>query len=66
MESKVKKDAGSDRREFLKRSAVSVAAAGAVAVAGKTVSASEVDVPSGWGIGKPITLKHSMSQLGFN
>ena len=29
MENKVKKDAGSDRREFLKRSAVSVAAAGA-------------------------------------
>ena len=27
MESKVKKDAGSDRREFLKRSAVSVAGA---------------------------------------
>jgi hypothetical protein len=49
MESKVKKDAGSDRREFLKRSAVSVAAAGVVAVAGKTVSASEVDVPSGTG-----------------
>ncbi|NBS26791.1 MAG: twin-arginine translocation signal domain-containing protein [Gammaproteobacteria bacterium] len=38
-----------DRRDFLKRSAVSVAAAGVVAVAGKTASASEVEVPSGSG-----------------
>jgi hypothetical protein len=49
MESKNKKDAVADRRDFLKRSAVSVAAAGAVVVAGKTVSASEVEVPSGAG-----------------
>jgi hypothetical protein len=49
MESKNNKDAVADRRDFLKRSAVSVAAAGAVVVAGKTVSASEVEVPSGAG-----------------
>jgi nitrous oxide reductase len=49
MESKNKKDAVADRRDFLKRSAVSVAAAGAVAVAGKAASASEVEVPSGAG-----------------
>jgi nitrous oxide reductase len=49
MESKNKKDAVADRRDFLKRSALSVAAAGAVAVAGKAASASEVEVPSGAG-----------------
>jgi anaerobic selenocysteine-containing dehydrogenase len=49
MESKNKKDKVADRRDFLKRSAVSVVAAGAVAVAGKTVSASEVEVPTGAG-----------------
>ena len=49
MESKNKKDAVADRRDFLKRSAVSVVAAGAVAVAGKTASASEVKVSSGAG-----------------
>jgi anaerobic selenocysteine-containing dehydrogenase len=49
MESKNKKDAVADRRDFLKRSAVSVAAAGAVAVAGKTASASDVEVPKGAG-----------------
>ena len=49
MESKIKKDAVADRRDFLKRSAVSVAAAGAVAVVGKSASASEVEVPSGTG-----------------
>jgi len=49
MESKIKKDAVADRRDFLKRSAVSVAAAGAVAVVGKAASASEVEVPSGTG-----------------
>ena len=49
MESENKKDLVADRRDFLKRSAVSVAAAGAVAVTGKAVSASEVEVPSGAG-----------------
>jgi hypothetical protein len=49
MESKNKKDKVADRRDFLKRSAVSVAAAGAVAVAGKTASASEVEAPTGAG-----------------
>ena len=63
---KEKKDAGSDRREFLKGSAVSVAAAGVVVVAGKSVSANEVDVPQVLGTVRLITLKHSMSQLDFN
>ena len=49
MEDTNKKDAVAGRRDFLKGSAVSVAAAGAVVVAGKTVSASEVEVPSGAG-----------------
>ena len=49
MKIKKNQDTVADRREFLKRSAVSVAAAGAVAVAAKTVSASEVEVPSGSG-----------------
>ena len=49
MESENKKDAIADRRDFLKRSVVSVAAASAVAVVGKAASASEVEVPSGTG-----------------
>jgi hypothetical protein len=49
MENKNRKDAVADRRDFLKRSAVSVAAAGVVAVAGKTASASEVEAPTGSG-----------------
>ena len=49
MKSDNTKDVVADRRDFLKRSAVSVAAAGAVAVAGKAASASEVEVPSGTG-----------------
>ncbi len=49
MKSENTKDVVADRRDFLKRSAVSVAAAGAVAVTGTTVSASEVEVPSGAG-----------------
>jgi hypothetical protein len=46
MESKNRKDAVADRREFLKRSAVSVTAAGVIAVAGKTATASEGKRPS--------------------
>jgi hypothetical protein len=49
MKSKKNQDTVADRREFLKGSAVSVAAVSALAVAGKTASASEVDVPSGAG-----------------
>jgi hypothetical protein len=49
MESKNGKDAVADRRNFLKRSAASVAAVGVVAVAGKTASASEGKIPSGAG-----------------
>ena len=49
MESKKKEVAPEDRRDFLKRSAVSVAAAGAVAVAGKAATAAEPVVPSGAG-----------------
>ena len=49
MESKKTEDTVAGRRDFLKRSAVSVAAAGAAAVAGKAASASEVEVPSGAG-----------------
>ena len=49
MESKKKEVAPEDRRDFLKRSAVSVAAAGAVAVAGKAATADEPVGPSGAG-----------------
>ena len=49
MESKIKKDAVADRCDFLKRSAVSVAAVGVVAVSGKSASAGEVQVASGSG-----------------
>jgi nitrous oxide reductase len=49
MENENRKEAVADRRDFLKRSAVSVAAAGVVAVAGKTASASEGKSPSGAG-----------------
>ena len=49
MESKKTEDAVEDRRDFLKRSAVTAAAASAVAVAGKAVTASEIDVTSGAG-----------------
>ena len=48
MESRKREDAVEDRRDFLKRSAVA-AAAGAVAVVGKTATASETEVPSGAG-----------------
>ena len=48
MESKQREDAVEDRRDFLKRSAVT-AAAGAVALVGKTATASETEVPSGAG-----------------
>ncbi|GIR94329.1 MAG: hypothetical protein CM15mP95_3490 [Alphaproteobacteria bacterium] len=41
MESKKREGAVEDRRDFLKRSAVTAAAAGAVAVAGKAATASE-------------------------
>ena len=41
MESKKKEVAPEDRRDFLKRSAVTVAVAGAVAVAGKTATADQ-------------------------
>ena len=49
MESKQREDAVEDRRDFLKRSAATAAAAGAVAVVGKTATASETEVPSGAG-----------------
>ena len=49
MESKKKEVAPEERRDFLKRSAVSVAAAGAVAVAGKAATADEPVAPSGAG-----------------
>jgi hypothetical protein len=49
MESKNKKDAVDDRRDYHKLYALYVEAAGAVAVAGKAASASEVEVPSGAG-----------------
>ena len=49
MENKKAEDAIADRRDFLKRSAVSVASAGAVVVAGKSASASEIETPSGSG-----------------
>ena len=49
MESKKREDAVEDRRDFLKRSAVTAAAAGAVAVVGKAATASESQVPTGAG-----------------
>jgi len=49
MEMKKREDAVEDRRDFLKRSAVTAAAAGAVAVAGKAATASEIEVPSSAG-----------------
>ena len=49
MESKKKEVAQEDRRDFLKRSAVSVAAAGAVALAGKAATADEPLVQGGAG-----------------
>ena len=49
MEDTNKKDAVAGRRDFLKGSAVSVAAVGVVAVAGKSASAGEVEVVSGSG-----------------
>jgi hypothetical protein len=49
MEDTNTKDAVAGRRDFLKGSAVSVAAAGVVAVAGKSASAGEVEVVSGSG-----------------
>ena len=49
MESKKKEVAPEDRRDFLKRSAVTAAVAGAVVVAGKTATADEPVVPSGAG-----------------
>ena len=47
MEMKKREDAVEDRRDFLKRSAVT--AAGAVALAGKAATASEIEVPSSAG-----------------
>ena len=49
MEMKKREEAVEDRRDFLKRSAVTAAAAGAVAVAGKAATASEIEVPSSAG-----------------
>jgi hypothetical protein len=49
MESKKKEVAPEDRRDFLKRSAVTAAVASAVAVAGKTATADEPVVTSGAG-----------------
>ena len=49
MEHKKAEDAVAGRRDFLKRSAISVAAAGAVAVAGKAASANETAAPTGAG-----------------
>jgi len=49
MEHKKAEDTVADRRDFLKQSAISVAAAGAVAVAGKGASASETAAPTGAG-----------------
>ena len=45
MEMKKREDAVEDRRDFLKRSAVTAAAAGAVAVAGNAATARELEVP---------------------
>ncbi|MDB2514280.1 twin-arginine translocation signal domain-containing protein [Alphaproteobacteria bacterium] len=49
MEHKKAEGAVAARRDFLKRSAASVAAAGAVAVAGKSASAGETIEPKGVG-----------------
>jgi hypothetical protein len=49
MESRKSEGAVEDRRDFLKRSAVTAAAAGTVALAGKAASASENEVPVGAG-----------------
>ena len=49
MEMKKREEAVEDRRDFLKRSAVTAAAAGAVAVAGKAATASEIEVSSSAG-----------------
>ena len=49
MESKKREGSVEDRRDFLKRSAVTAAAAGAVAVASKAATASESEVPTGAG-----------------
>jgi hypothetical protein len=49
MEDTNKKDAVAGRRDFLKGSAVSVAAVGVAAVAGKSASAGEVEVVSSSG-----------------
>ena len=49
MENKKAEDAVADRRDFLKRSAVTVASAGAVVVAGKSASASDMEIPSSSG-----------------
>jgi len=49
MENKSKKDNIADRRDFLKGSAVSVAAASVAVVSGNAASANEVDVSSGLG-----------------
>jgi hypothetical protein len=49
MEDTNKKDAVAGRRDFLKGSAVSVAAVGVAAVAGKSASAGEVEVVAGSG-----------------
>ena len=48
-ENKKKELAPEDRRGFLKRSAITAAAAGAVAVASKTATADEPVLPSGAG-----------------
>jgi hypothetical protein len=49
MEIKNRKETVADRRDFLKRSVISVAAAGAAVVAGKAASANEGEVSSGAG-----------------
>jgi len=49
MENESKKDTIADRRDFLKGSALSVAAAGVAVVASKAASANEVKVASGAG-----------------
>ena len=49
MEHKKADDAVAARRDFLKRSAATVASAGAVAVAGKSASAGETIEPKGAG-----------------
>ena len=49
MEMKKREEAVEDRRDFLKRSAVTAAAAGAVAVSGKVATASVIEVPSSAG-----------------